>query len=142
MIQEIMVDIEEQLCTGHGCKNLFQKLKTIGKKKEFSELLKYSMPAIIVMRYICKKSIEYERYVMTHCNGDIFQFNSMLQQVIAHFEGNHRYCNLPIFLGKCNEVGIQSKATYKQLEKVFLSYFKVAIKYTAGIFLILVIITM
>ena len=52
MIQEIMVDVEEQLCTGHGCKNLFQKLKKIGQKAKHKELLHYSMPATIAMRFI------------------------------------------------------------------------------------------
>lgn len=49
MMAEIIVDIEEHLCTGHGCKNFFRKMKTLGVK--FPELKKISMVATNALRY-------------------------------------------------------------------------------------------
>ena len=69
---------------------------------------------------------------MTHCNGDVSQFKSMVNEALDYFQGNHRNCRFLVFLGTCQSVQIQDKETFEQLKKVYYSYSDVADKYSGG----------
>ena len=88
--------------SGHGCKQFHAKMKNKSKKNK--DLMKYTMPATIALRWC-----------FTNCNGDLHLLRKLMNMMRKHFEGNHSKCVHP-FTAKCSETKIESSSAREQFQ--------------------------